>query len=140
VVEQVTMVDIDEELVKICAELLPEWCGKLDDPRLTIRYQDAGEFLSGGNNQYDLIVWDLVDPHRWDNSGLTAASNLYKPDFFDSLKKHLDENGLLSLEYANRNKKLMSDLLRDWRKISQKRMYIPSFDEGWVFALMDKNH
>lgn len=138
-VERVTMVDIDEELVKICADLLPEWCGKVDDSRLITYYQDAGIFLPKDSNLYDLIVWDLVDPHRWDTQDPTAATNLYAPDFFYSIKEHLTENGLFSMEYADRNKKLVSNLLKNWRQIDKKNIYVPSFEEQWTFALVDKN-
>lgn len=137
-VEKVTMVDIDEELVKICAQLLPEWCGKVNDTRLTAIYQDAGIFVPQDRNRYDLIVWDLVDPHRWYTKEPTTASGLYTPGFFNLIKDHLTENGILSIEYAHRNKGEMSNLLKDWRKIARRHMLIPSFDEKWIFALMSR--
>lgn len=135
-IERVTMVDIDEELVKICAEHLSEWCGEIHDPRLSIHYQDAGEFVPNDISRYDLIVWDLVDPYRWQNKEQTAASNLYSQEFFALIKAHLTPTGLLSIEYALRNRHQMSKLLEGWAKIGRREVYIPSFEEKWSFDLM----
>ena len=66
-VEEVVMVDIDEELVNICREFLPEWnsCADMegsdakscfDDSRSTVLFEDAfayiiDNFSTGGNNE-----------------------------------------------------------------------------------------
>lgn len=45
-VEKVYMCDIDEKIISICREQLPEWGdGAHDDERLTINYTDAYKWL-----------------------------------------------------------------------------------------------
>ena len=66
-VEEVVMVDIDEELVNICREFLPEWnsCADIkgidsdscfDDSRSTVLFEDAFAYIidnfgTGGKNE-----------------------------------------------------------------------------------------
>lgn len=138
-VEHVTMVDIDEQVVTICEQHLPEWHGgAFGDPRISIHYEDAAKFIRLPKKPYDLIVWDLTDPYRWGDKDATPASSLYTRDSFDLLKDNLSRNGLLSIEYAYRNRYLVAPLLRDWKKISRRNVFLPSFEEKWIFALFAK--
>ncbi|MDO8429446.1 MAG: hypothetical protein Q7S88_02340 [Candidatus Daviesbacteria bacterium] len=136
-VEKVTMVDIDPGLVAICKEYLPQWHqGAFDDPRLKLHYEDAGKFVQQSKEHYDLIVWDLTDPYRWQNRDSTPSTNLYSLNFFRVLGSHLEEGGLLSVEYAYRNRYLLARLLEGFAKVYRRDVYIPSFEEKWIFALM----
>ena len=62
-VQRVVMVDLDEEVVKICREHLPSWHqGAFDDPRLTLFHRDARAFLEEVPDRYDVIILDLPEP------------------------------------------------------------------------------
>lgn len=63
-IERVTMVDIDAEVVAACREYLPEHHrGAFDDPRVTLVYGDAVEFLrSLPDASLDVVVSDMTDP------------------------------------------------------------------------------
>lgn len=138
-VEKVTMVDIDEQLVTICEQHLPEWHqGAFADKRLSVTYQDASEFVQKPAEQYDLIVWDLTDPYRWQDNNPTPSTGLYTPQTFELLKQHLTENGLLSVEYGFRNKRLMAPLLKGWKQLVRRDMNLPSFEEKWIFTVLQK--
>ena len=55
-VENITMVDIDREVIDASREFLPEWGGDTvyNDPRLHIYYEDAYTYLQKNEELYDL--------------------------------------------------------------------------------------
>jgi spermidine synthase len=111
-VETVTMVELDEELVEICREHLPEWsdCSNMegsdadscfDDSRASVEFINAFEWFteSFGNiddvkeEKYDLIVMDALDPDQF----VAIVGSLYKDDtFINSLYNGLSDGGVVS--------------------------------------------
>ena len=111
-VETVTMVELDEELVEICREHLPEWsdCSDMegsdadscfDDSRASVEFINAFEWFteSFGNiddvkeEKYDLIVMDALDPDQF----VAIVGSLYKDDtFISSLYNGLSDGGVVS--------------------------------------------
>ena len=83
----VDWVDIDPELVALCAEHLDWAPDVLGDARVTYRPQDIREFLPSAG-LYDAIILDLPDP-----DGDTGY--LYSPCFWTHMKEHLSSRGRL---------------------------------------------
>ena len=115
-VEEVLMIEIDEELVGICREHLPEWsdCSDLvgsdanscfDDSRANVSFQDAfGWFIDnfGGETnkreKFDVIIMDALDPDKF----VEIVGALYKDDaFIISLFNALTDEGVVSLRLVN---------------------------------------
>lgn len=91
-VERVVMVDIDEKLVNLCRQHLPEWGDTAwEDKRLEIHYEDAREYLirckKEHNQQFDVVIMDICDPTRD-----SMAVKLYEQEFYQELKT----NGVLN--------------------------------------------
>lgn len=62
-VEKCVMVDLDEIVVDVCREQLPEWnAGSTEDPRLELHYEDAHAYLRDDDRKYDVIIMDIADP------------------------------------------------------------------------------
>ena len=62
-VERALMVDIDEEVVTRCKELMPEWHeGSFDDPRAEVRFLDARRYLEETQERFDVIIIDITEP------------------------------------------------------------------------------
>ena len=110
-VEEVVMVEIDEELVEMCAEHLPEWsdCSDIsgvmscfDDPRATLVFMDAFKWFidkfgddDGGNEEekFDVIIMDALDPDRL----VEIVGSLYEDNHFVvSLFNGLTKDGVVS--------------------------------------------
>jgi spermidine synthase len=110
-VKKVVMIEIDEELVALCREYLPEWsnCADLvgsdatscfDDSRVTVSFEDAfawfvKNFGSGKNRreQFDIIIMDALDPDHY----VEIVGALYNNDqFVHSLYHGLTEEGVVS--------------------------------------------
>ena len=62
-VERVVMVDIDEEVCKICQVQMPEWGdGAWEDKRFEVFYEDAKAWLENTTEKFDVIIMDISDP------------------------------------------------------------------------------
>jgi spermidine synthase len=54
------MVDIDEEVVKICQKYLTEWNkGVYEDKRMNLIFDDINNFLNNTNELFDVIILDV---------------------------------------------------------------------------------
>lgn len=120
-VEEVVIFEIDQELVGMCAEYMPEWsdCGDVegsdadscfDDARARLVYEDAFEWFinrfgrreeDDGNGdgteeeKFDVIIMDALDP----NTSVEIAGGLYEYDderssFLGSLYEGLTAEGV----------------------------------------------
>ncbi|MGF1514461.1 MAG: spermidine synthase [Elainellaceae cyanobacterium] len=101
-VAQVTMVDIDGEVVASCREHLPEMHqGAFEDARATVVIEDAiafvkrwGEAIGKGEAQpWDVIISDLSDPIE-----AGPAFPLFTQEHFQNLRRILSPRGLLALQ------------------------------------------
>ncbi len=62
-VRKVTMVDIDQELVKLCQEYLAEWSdGAFANSKTHLVFGEARRFVEESQESYDVIISDLTDP------------------------------------------------------------------------------
>lgn len=90
-VQSATMIDLDREVVELCRAHLPNHHrGSFDDPRVTLRHEDARAFLHDGADSYDVMIMDLVDPLE----GGTAYL-LYTEEFYRIAKARLNPGGVL---------------------------------------------
>ncbi len=54
------MVDIDEEVVKLCQKHLTEWnTGVYEDKRLNLIFDDINNFLKETEELFDIIILDV---------------------------------------------------------------------------------
>ena len=120
-VSSVTMVDIDEELVKLCQEHMPEWADThiWNDRRARIVYQDIWDFFSECKEKYDVVVVDLVDPDDDVVGGdvMSPGENIAKC------------RGFYSVYFLREIKKVMRDM--DSQVVMQVGEYRP-FDHGEI--------
>eukprot|EP00608_Synchroma_pusillum_P012450 CAMPEP_0198442498 /NCGR_PEP_ID=MMETSP1452-20131203/66843_1 /TAXON_ID=1181717 /ORGANISM="Synchroma pusillum, Strain CCMP3072" /LENGTH=155 /DNA_ID=CAMNT_0044163123 /DNA_START=1 /DNA_END=464 /DNA_ORIENTATION=+ len=90
-VEEITMCEIDDRVVALAREYFPTTMATcFEDPRLTLRFQDAAEFLASEAAQgaFDVIICDSSDP-------VGPAESLFKPEFYESMHRALAPGGVL---------------------------------------------
>lgn len=88
-VEQVTMVEIDREVVDVSRRYLPSIAGgAFDDPRTHLLIDDGIEFVQRTAERFDVILVDSTDP-----KGPGVA--LFSPEFYAACARALTEDGLL---------------------------------------------
>ena len=93
-VKSITMVDIDEELVGVCKEHLPEWSeGAYEDKRTRLVIGDARQFVEETQDKFDVIISDLTEP-------LAGGPSVYlfTEEFYEKIYLALRENGIFVLQ------------------------------------------
>jgi spermidine synthase len=93
-VENVTMVDIDGELIDFVREHWP-WVaqGAFDDPRLDCVISDSREYLASTGDTFDVIIADMTAP----TSG-GPAERAYTIEAFELARARLAPGGLIVIQ------------------------------------------
>lgn len=140
-VEYCMMVDIDQEVVEKCKELLPEWHqGAFDDPRTDLRFMDARKYLEETSDTYDVIIIDISEPVEEGPAYL-----LFTREFYEIVKERLTPEGVISLQagttalhqllnFTAVNKTLSTV----FPVVAPYDISIPSFGLPWGFTLASK--
>lgn len=146
-VEEATMVDIDEELVEMVKEHMPEWHqGAFDDPRTTLLHTDARAWLQdhkGAN--FDVILSDLPNPHE-DGPG----QYLFTREYFQFCADALADDGVFAMQAGSANENYptcMASCIKTLEAMSDvfgcvAGYYgiVTTFFQPWGFVLASKKY
>lgn len=139
-IEHVDIVEIDERVVAVCKEFLPQTACGFADERITVHYRDGLKFIRSIENQYDLIIVDSTDP-----SG--PGEVLFTKEFYGNCYKALREDGIMvnqheSPFYKEDAKAMKSAHRRIVSVFPISRVYqahIPTYPSGhWLFGFASK--
>jgi spermidine synthase len=93
-VEQVTMVDLDRELVEACQQYLPEiHQNSFDDPRFKLIIGDALKVLETIDTGWDVVISNIADPLE---EG--PACQLFTKEFFEQVRRVLSPQGFFVVQ------------------------------------------
>lgn len=93
-IKRAVMVDIDDEVVALCREHLPELHrGAFDDPRTVVYHEDARGWLERTSERFDLIISDLVEPLE-----AGPACLLYSKEFYTIVRDRLTPTGAFTMQ------------------------------------------
>lgn len=88
-IEKVTMVEIDEAVVRASKLHLPTIASEFNNPKLNLIIGDGIQFLKdSAPNSYDVIIVDGSDP-------VGPAEGLFTNEFYSNCKQALKSNGML---------------------------------------------
>lgn len=88
-IESVTQVEIDQDVVDMSIEFLPNHsAGAYDDARLNLVIDDGINFLKTTHEQFDVIISDSTDP-------IGPGEVLFSDAFYAHAKRCLNPNGIL---------------------------------------------
>ncbi len=140
-VKKAVMVDIDKELVLLCAKYLPEWSsGAFADPRARILYRDALEYVRKNRQKFDVIISDLTEPIE---EGPSVP--LFSFGFFKDISQILKEDGVFVLQAGSADILYNSFFISCSRTLGQVfpvvrpfRTFLFSFSTAWGFILASK--
>lgn len=139
-VEQVTMVDLDEEMVELCKtyqEIKELNESSLENQKLNVIYQDAYKFLEENQQLYDVIIVDLPDPN---NENL---NKLYTNLFYRLCGSSLSQDGVMSVQstspyYAKKAYWCINKTIEEEGfYVFPYHVQVPSFGD-WGFQLVSK--
>ncbi|MCL2575655.1 MAG: polyamine aminopropyltransferase [Defluviitaleaceae bacterium] len=87
-IKRIDMVEIDKMVVDAARIHLPFTACSLNDPRLTLFYEDGLRFVRKHTNVYDLIVVDSTDP-------IGPGEGLFTKEFYGNCYNALTDNGIM---------------------------------------------
>ncbi|MEL7486238.1 MAG: polyamine aminopropyltransferase [Pseudomonadota bacterium] len=88
-IESVTLVEIDRDVVDLCARWMPMVAkDAFDDPRLNLVIGDGAAFVAETTDRYDLIIVDSTDP-------VGPGAVLFTEEFYQSCRGALAPGGVL---------------------------------------------
>lgn len=87
-VEQITMVEIDADVVSFCKQYLPNHsAGAYDDSRLNLVIDDGVNFVTETKQKFDVIISDCTDP-------IGPGESLFTSAFYQGCQRILNEGGI----------------------------------------------
>ncbi|MBU0600318.1 polyamine aminopropyltransferase [bacterium] len=98
-VKEVVMIDIDEEVVNLCQEYLPTiHQNSFFDSRVKLIFADARKYFEETKEIYDVIIIDISEPLAG-----SPAYLLFTQEFYQIIKNHIKENGIISIQSGTTN-------------------------------------
>jgi spermidine synthase len=132
-IEQVTVCEADEEVIRIAREHLPAVHRDVfADPRLRVVARDGASFLRETPDRYDLIIADL-------NAG--PAEALFSVEFLGQCRTALVQGGALVLQLGapmarpGRVAEIAQRLNGIFRIVRPYTVYVPLFGTQWAMAV-----
>ena len=135
-VENVTMVEIDGEVIKACKEFLPTIAASFDDPKLNLIVGDGIAYAKEAKEkEYDIIIIDGSDP-------VGPAEGLFSVEFYRNCYNALKDGGILVAqgESPKFNEHAFTELNVTLQHIFGKEnapvslFYVPTYPTGmWSF-------
>ncbi|MHB8961551.1 MAG: polyamine aminopropyltransferase [Saccharofermentanales bacterium] len=136
----IDMVEIDEEVVKVCRRYLPQTACGLDDSRLNIHYEDGLRFVRNKVEEYDIILVDSTDPFG-------PGEGLFTREFYGNCHKALKSDGILVNQhespyydyYANSMRRAHQRIEEYFPICRVYQAHIPTYPSGhWLFGFASK--
>jgi spermidine synthase len=141
-VESITMVEIDEVVVRASREFLPSLSSGLDDPKLKLIIGDGIDYVKQSPAAaFDLIVVDSSDP-------VGPSEGLFSQDFYTDVHRCLRPGGVMTAqsESPRFNERAFVDLHHCLKSIFGKDWvhcylaFIPTYPTGmWGFSFCSKD-
>jgi spermidine synthase len=139
-ITHIDMVEIDEEVVKVCKEYFPQTTSGLTDERVHIHFEDGLKFVRRKDNEYDLVIVDSTDPFG-------PGEGLFTKEFYGNCYRALVDDGIMvnqheSMYYTS----YAESMKRAHRRIQDTfpitkiyQAHIPTYPSGhWLFGFASK--
>ncbi len=142
-VKRAVMVDIDEEVIALCKEYLPDHNrGAFADSRTELYHVDARKYLENSSEQFDIIVIDLPDPIE---EG--PAYRLYTKEFYNIVSDRLGDDGLITVQAgsASYNELLNLTAVNNTLNsvfpiVTTHQVDVPCFGGPWGFCIASRKY
>ena len=90
-VEEAILCDIDEAVIRLSKQYLPDMAAGLTHTKSTVHVGDGFKFLNDYKNSFDVIITDSSDPDG-------PAESLFKKSYFQLLHDALRDGGVISTQ------------------------------------------
>jgi len=141
-IEHIDFVEIDEMVVKVCKEYLPQTACCFDDFRVHAYYEDGLKFVRKHENEYDLIIVDSTDPFG-------PGEGLFTKEFYGNCYKALKADGIMVNQHespfytedAIAMKRAHKRIVESFAISRVYQAHIPTYPSGhWLFGFASKKY
>lgn len=141
-IERIDMVEIDAQVVEVCRKYLQQTACALDDPRLTIYYEDGLKYVRTQKDAYDLILVDSTDPFG-------PGEGLFTREFYGNCSRALREDGILVNQHespfyegdALAAQRAHRNIVRSFPISRVYQAHIPTYPSGhWLFGFASRKY
>jgi len=139
-IEKIDVAEIDEAVVEICKEYLPQTASKLDDNRVHLFFEDGLKFVRSKKDEYDIIIVDSTDPFG-------PGEGLFTREFYGNCYNALKEDGVLVNQHespyytedAKAMKRAHKQIFSVFPVCRVYQAHIPTYPSGhWLFGFASK--
>ena len=139
-IERIDIVEIDERVVAVCKEFLPQTACGFGDERVHLHVQDGLKFVRHTDKKYDLIIVDSTDPFG-------PGEVLFTKEFYGNCCRALTEEGILINQHESPFYQEDAKAMKyAHRRISHSfpvsyvyQAHIPTYPSGhWLFGFASK--
>jgi spermidine synthase len=130
-VEEATLCDIDEAVIRLSKQYLPHMAAGFNHPKVKVHVGDGFKFLDDYKNTFDVIITDSSDPEG-------PAESLFQKPYFQLLHDALREGGVITTQAENQwlHLPLITKLKKDCGEIFPVAEYayttIPTYPSGQI--------
>ncbi|KAF7547231.1 hypothetical protein G7046_g9065 [Stylonectria norvegica] len=131
-VEEAILCDIDEAVIRVSKQYLPNMSSGFDHPKVKVHIGDGFKFLADYKNEFDVIITDSSDPEG-------PAEALFQKPYFQLLHDALREGGVISTQGSENqwlHLPLITKLKADCKTIFPVAEYayttIPTYPSGQI--------
>lgn len=127
--------EIDEDVITISRQFLPDLACGFDDPRVCIHIADGNAFVREKKNVYDVIIVDSSDP-------IGPGEVLFKKPFYEGLKGALRPGGIIATQGESffLHKEWAVNLVKITRELFPVQAYayilVPTYPGGHIGICM----
>lgn len=93
-IEKIVLAELDEAVVRVSVDHLPELTSGLKDPRVELRIGDGAAYLAEQENAFDVIIIDSTDVCEEAHAGAQTANPLVTDEFYSHIKKAIKPGGV----------------------------------------------
>ena len=131
--ETIDLCEIDEEVIRVAREFLPEIACGFDDPRVAVHIADGSEFIREKNAFYDIIIVDSTDPGG-------PGTPLFGEEFYRNMKRALRPGGVIATQAESPYllPEIVACLHRaaraNFRSVGYASILVPTYPTGTIGA------
>ena len=138
-VASVCMLDFDQEVVDLCRKFLPQHHqGSFEDPRVNLVHEEARGYLLEGEETFDVMIMDLVDPMEGGPAYL-----LYTEEFYRIARARMSVNSILVtqsgpaglLSHQECFTTIYNTLTGIFNHTAPTQVHVPAFQTLWGLSL-----
>ncbi|MEM1758301.1 MAG: polyamine aminopropyltransferase [Acidilobaceae archaeon] len=136
-VSRAVMVDIDEEVVRVCREYLSFMNeGVFNDKRLNLIIGDALDYVFNTSESFDVVIADLSDPIE-----AGPSYKLYTLEFYKRISEILGDNGVFVTQATSPTNTpkthaiIYSTIRRVFKYATYYHVFMPSFSAMWGYVI-----